>query len=115
MHLRSLLSLNLLLVFVPISLAIHYHAPWHNELALFICAGLAIIPLAGYMGHATKELATPFGQGVGGLMNATFGNAAELIIALIALSKGLTDVVKASITGSIIGNVLLVFGAAALG
>jgi Ca2+:H+ antiporter len=66
------------------------------------------------MGHATEELAEHLGHGVGGLLNATFGNAAELIIALIALSKGLTGVVKASITGSIIGNVLLVMGASIL-
>jgi Ca2+:H+ antiporter len=115
MRLRSLLSLNLLLVFIPIALAIHFYPPWHNDLALFICAGLAIIPLAGLMGRSTEALAAHFGPGAGGLLNATFGNAAELIIALFALSKGLTDVVKASITGSIIGNVLLVFGMAALG
>ena len=114
MHLRSLLSLNLLLVFVPAALAIRYYPPWHHDLALFICAGLAIMPLAGWMGRSTEELAAHFGQGIGGLMNATFGNAAEMIIALFALSKGLTDVVKASITGSIIGNVLLVFGVAVL-
>jgi Ca2+:H+ antiporter len=110
-----LLSLNLLLVFIPIALAIHFYPPWHNDLALFICAGLAIVPLAGLMGRSTEALAVHFGPGAGGLLNATFGNAAELIIALFALSKGLTDVVKASITGSIIGNVLLVFGVAALG
>lgn len=66
------------------------------------------------MGRATEELAERLGHGVGGLLNATFGNAAELIIALVALSKGLTGVVKASITGSIIGNVLLVTGASIL-
>jgi Ca2+:H+ antiporter len=110
-----LLSLNLLLIFVPIAVAIDFYRPWHNDLALFICAGLAIVPLAGLMGRSTEALAVHFGPGAGGLMNATFGNAAELIIALFALSKGLTDVVKASITGSIIGNVLLVFGMAALG
>jgi Ca2+:H+ antiporter len=114
-RLRSLLSLNLLLVFIPIALAIHFYPPWHNDLALFICAGLAIVPLAGLMGRSTEALAVHFGPGAGGLLNATFGNAAELVIALFALSKGLTDVVKASITGSIIGNVLLVFGMAVLG
>jgi Ca2+:H+ antiporter len=66
------------------------------------------------MGRATEALALRLGHGIGGLLNATFGNAAELIIALIALSKGLTAVVKASITGSIIGNLLLVFGCSAL-
>lgn len=114
-RLRPLLSLNLLLVFIPIALAVHFYPPWHNDLALFICAGFAIVPLAGLMGRATEELSVHFGPGAGGLLNATFGNAAELIIALFALAKGLTDVVKASITGSIIGNVLLVFGMAALG
>jgi len=78
--------------------------------ALFVCAGLAIIPLAGLMGKATEALAAHVGQGIGGLLNATFGNAAELIIALMALQKGLISVVKASVTGSIIGNLLLVLG-----
>jgi Ca2+:H+ antiporter len=78
--------------------------------ALFICSALGIIPVAGWIGRATEALATRLGEGLGGLLNATFGNAAELIIAGIALSRGLTNVVKASITGSIIGNVLLVLG-----
>ena len=86
-----------------------------NETALFICSCLAIVPLAGWMGRATEELAEHLGHGVGGLLNATFGNAAELIIAMMALSKGLTGVVKASITGSIIGNILLVMGVSILG
>jgi Ca2+:H+ antiporter len=75
---------------------------------------LAILPLAAYMGRATETLADHLGGGIGGLLNATFGNAAELIIGALALRAGLTDLVKASLTGSIIGNVLLVFGAAAL-
>jgi Ca2+:H+ antiporter len=75
---------------------------------------LAIVPLAGYIGHATEELSGHLGPGIGGLLNATFGNAAELIIGIFALRHGLVDLVKASITGSIIGNVLLVLGAAAL-
>jgi Ca2+:H+ antiporter len=77
---------------------------------LFVCSALGIIPVAGWIGRATEALAARVGEGLGGLLNATFGNAAELIIAGIALSKGLTNVVKASITGSIIGNVLLVLG-----
>jgi Ca2+:H+ antiporter len=81
---------------------------------IFALAAAAIIPLAGLMGRATEDLAERLGEGIGGLMNATFGNAAELIIAIVALRAGLYDLVKASITGSIIGNVLLVFGAAAL-
>jgi len=78
--------------------------------ALFVCSAIGIIPVAGWIGRATEALAARVGEGLGGLLNATFGNAAELIIAGIALSKGLTGVVKASITGSIIGNVLLVLG-----
>jgi len=102
-----------LLVFVPIAFVLEYvlHA---NGVAVFGCAAAAILPLAGLMGHATEKLAERFGQGIGGLLNATFGNAAELIIAVIALRAGYHDLVKASITGSIIGNILLVFGAGAL-
>ncbi len=72
------------------------------------------MPLAGWLGRATEQLAERLGEGVGGLLNATFGNAAELIIALAALRAGLHDVVKASIAGSIVGNILLVLGAAML-
>lgn len=105
--------LNLLLVFVPIAMIMEWvlHSP---PIAIFIVSCLGIIPLAGQMGHATEEIAERVGQGVGGLLNATFGNAAELIIAIVALRAGLYDLVKASITGSIIGNVLLVFGLSAL-
>ena len=101
-------SLDWLLICVPIAIAMRFlNAPptW-----LFIVACLAVIPLAGWMGKATEHLSEKVGEGIGGLLNATFGNAAELIIALIALSKGLDGVVKASITGSIIGNILLVLG-----
>ncbi|MCY7375458.1 MAG: calcium/proton exchanger [Pyrinomonadaceae bacterium] len=103
-------SLNWLLIFVPIAIALRFIPAFENPTALFIVACLAIIPLAGWMGKATEHLAEHLGQGIGGLLNATFGNAAELIIALFALSKGLEGVVKASITGSIIGNLLLVLG-----
>src|SRR5678815_4013936 len=103
-------SIDWLLVFLPVSFLLEYVPALHNGTALFICSGLAIIPLAGIMGRATEHLAEHLGQGIGGLLNATFGNAAELIIALFALSKGLVSVVKASITGSIIGNILLVLG-----
>jgi len=103
-------SLDWLLIFVPISIALRFIPSFDNPTALFICSCLAIIPLAGWMGKATEHLAEHLGQGIGGLLNATFGNAAELIIALFALSKGLDGVVKASITGSIIGNMLLVLG-----
>src|SRR5829696_1401806 len=103
-------SLNWLLVFVPIACALRFIPSLDNPTALFIISCIAIIPLAGWMGKGTEHLAEHLGQGAGGLLSATFGNAAELIIALFALSKGLTGVVKASITGSIIGNVLLVLG-----
>src|SRR4051812_7930088 len=105
-------SLDWLLVFVPVSILLEYWPGLHNDTALFICSGLGIVPLAGIMGRATEQLSEHLGQGVGGLLNATFGNAAELIIGLMALHKGLIGVVKASITGSIIGNILLVLGAA---
>src|SRR5881394_1577788 len=103
-------SVDWLLVFVPVAFVLEYIPALHNGTALFICSGLAIIPLAGIMGRATEHLAEHLGQGIGGLLNATFGNAAELIIALMALRAGLHEVVKASITGSIIGNILLVLG-----
>jgi len=80
----------------------------------FVLAVLGVIPLAGLIGMTTEELTRHVGQRVGGLLNATFGNAAELIIGLAALSAGLPDVVRASITGSIIGNTLLVLGASIL-
>lgn len=103
-------SLDWLLIFVPVAIALRFVPGLENPTALFIVSCLAIIPLAGWMGKATEHLAEHLGQGIGGLLNATFGNAAELIIALFALSKGLEGVVKASITGSIIGNLLLVLG-----
>jgi Ca2+:H+ antiporter len=107
-------SLNWLLIFVPVAIALRFWPGNANPTALFICSALGIIPLAGLIGCATEALAARTGAAIGGLLNVTFGNAAELIIALIALSKGLTSVVKASITGSIIGNVLLVLGLSAL-
>ncbi|MEH1890966.1 MAG: calcium/proton exchanger [Nostoc sp.] len=100
--------LLVLLLFIPVSLAAHF-LEW-GELIVFITAGLAILPLAAWMGTATEEIAVVVGPSLGGLLNATFGNATELIIALVALNAGLIDVVKASITGSIISNLLLVMG-----
>ena len=101
----------LLLVLVPAALV---SAAGGAGTATFILAALAIVPLAHWMGLATESLAHRLGAGLGGLMNATFGNAAELIIALVALRAGQTAVVKASITGSVLGNLLLVLGAAVL-
>ena len=99
---------NLLLVALPLSwafAAFHLSGP-----VIFIAASLAVLPLAGYMGEATEHLAARTGPGIGGLLNATFGNMAELIIATVALRAGLVDLVKASITGSILGNLLLILG-----
>src|SRR5918994_1693122 len=81
---------------------------------IFIVSALAIIPTAALMGRATEELAAKSGPGIGGFLNVTFGNAPELIIAFFALNAGLQEVVKASIIGSILGNILLVMGAAML-
>ena len=105
--------MNWLLLFFPIAIGVEVLAP-ERHLLVFITSSLAILPLAGWMGRATEQLAERLGEGIGGLLNATFGNAAELIIALAALRAGLHDVVKASIAGSIIGNILLVLGAAML-
>ena len=109
--------LNYLLVFLPISIVIYLLNG--DPLLIFSTAAIAIIPLAGLMGRATEEIALHTTGAMGGFLNATFGNATELIIALVALAKASTDpaskealfqVVKASLTGSIIGNILLVFG-----
>src|SRR6476619_3551306 len=104
--------LNWMLLLVPAAVVLEMteaDAPY-----IFVTSALAIIPLAGWMGRATEWMAEHLGAGVGGLLNATFGNAAELIIAIMALRAGLHGVVKASITGSIIGNLLLVLGLAFL-
>ena len=90
-------------------------AAWlHAGTWVFVLAALALIPLARWIGTATEAVAGHLGPGLGGLLNATFGNAAELIIGIAALKAGQTAVVKASITGSILGNLLFVFGAAVL-
>jgi Ca2+:H+ antiporter len=100
-----------LLVFVPATVV----SAWlHAGTWVFVLAALALIPLARWIGTATEAVAAHLGPGLGGLLNATFGNAAELIIGIAALRAGQTAVVKASITGSILGNLLFVFGAAAL-
>jgi Ca2+:H+ antiporter len=97
-----------LLVFVPVSLWLgHTHA---SPTWVFVTACLAILPLAGLMGEATEHITHHTGPGIGGLLNASFGNAAELIIGLMALRAGEVEIVKASLTGSIIGNILMVLG-----
>lgn len=98
----------LLLVFIPISITAHFQH-W-GAAVVFITASIAVIPLAAFMGTATEEIAVVVGPNLGGLLNATFGNATELILAFIALKAGLIEVVKATITGSIISNLLLVMG-----
>lgn len=108
LNIKTLLSL--LLIFIPISIAAHFFG-WGSAV-VFVTSAIAIIPLAAWMGTATEEIAVVLGPNLGGLLNATFGNATELIIGIVALKAGLVDVVKASITGSIIGNLLLVMGLA---
>jgi Ca2+:H+ antiporter len=99
-------------VFIPVAVALELaHA---GPVVIFGAAALAVIPCAAVMGEATEAIAARTGPGIGGLLNVTFGNAPELIIAFFALLEGLQEVVKASIVGSIIGNILLVMGAAML-
>lgn len=100
--------LNILLVFIPIT--IYGKIAGFSDPMLFAFSALSIIPLAGLMGKSTDEIACFCGQKIGGLLNATFGNATELIIAFIAMKEGMFDVVKASLAGSVIGNILLVLG-----
>lgn len=102
--------LSFLLVLLPIAVVARY-ANW-PALVVFIAAALGVIPMAGYIGEATEVLAEHTGPRIGGLLNATLGNAAELIITLVAIRAGLLELVKASITGSILGNLLLVMGVA---
>jgi Ca2+:H+ antiporter len=101
-----------MLVFVP--LAVGGRLLGAPALAVFLCAAAGLIPLAALIGRSTEELAHQLGPRYGGLLNATFGNAAELIITILAVREGLLTLVKASITGSIIGNTLLVLGGALL-
>ncbi|HZQ08296.1 MAG TPA: calcium/proton exchanger [Anaerolineae bacterium] len=104
--------INLLLIFVPISIILELV---HGDPTLvFITSALGIVPLAGLLGEATDALSVRAGDRVGALLNATLGNAAELIITIVAIQAGLLNVVKASITGSILGNLLLVLGASLL-
>jgi Ca2+:H+ antiporter len=108
--LREILAspLNVLLVAAPVSWALEFLAP--GSPWIFITGSASLVPLAGLIGLGTEELARRSGPALGGFLNATFGNAAELIIAIVALNKGHIALVKASITGSIVGNLLLVLG-----
>jgi Ca2+:H+ antiporter len=107
MSIKKVLSFALL-IFIPISIAAE-HLHW-GTLAVFITSALAIVPLAIWLSTATEEIAVVTGPTIGALLNAVFGNATELIIALLALRAGLVDIVKASITGTIISNLLLAMG-----
>src|SRR4051812_36357912 len=100
---------------IPLAYLVHYwvgHGKSWEPVTTFLLAALGVIPLARLMGEATEHLSERTGPTWGGLLNATFGNAAELIIGIIALTKGLNGIVRASLTGSILGNLLLVAGAA---
>lgn len=107
------LRIEWLLVFVPLTVAVDWLVP-RQHVAAFVAASIAIVPLAAELGKTTELLAEKTGAAIGGLLNVTFGNAAEMIIGFTALRSGLGDVVKASITGAVIGNLLLVLGAALL-
>jgi Ca2+:H+ antiporter len=107
MSIKQIVS-YVLLIFVPISLAAEY-LHW-GTMPIFVTSALAIIPLAIWLSTATEEVALVTGPSIGGLLNAVFGNATELIISLVALRAGLIDIVKASITGTIISNLLLAMG-----
>ena len=100
--------MNWLLLAIPLALLAEYGG--YPGVWVFLLSALALLPLASWMGRATEELAARLGSTAGGLLNATFGNAAELIIAIIALSAGKIEVVKASISGSLLSNLLLVLG-----
>jgi len=106
-------TLNWLLPFVAIAVFLEHFYP-EKHTFIFLSACLAIIPLAAILGHATEALADRLGDVFGGILNATFGNAAELIICFVALKAGQVQIVKASLIGSLIGNVLLVLGASLL-
>lgn len=105
-------ALDLLLLGIPVAFFAEYFL--HNPLIAFIASAAAVIRLAGWMGHATEQAAIHMGPRIGGFLNGSLGNAAELIIVLAALRHGQHELVKASLSGSIIGNGLLVFGAAVL-
>src|SRR5438552_6049326 len=102
----------LLVPFIPVAILLDVAGA--GEALVFVTSAVGIIPTAALMGRATEELASRSGPGIGGLLNVTFGNAPELIIALFALGQGLHELVKATLIGSIIGNILLVLGASML-
>ena len=100
--------LYLLIIFTPIAVALEFiHA---DHIIIFVIAAIALIPLAKLIGDSTEHLSIHYGSSLGSLLNVTFGNAAEIIIAIVAINAGLLDLVKASISGAILGNILLIFG-----
>ena len=101
----------LLVPLIPVAVVLEFA---HAGAIFFLASAMGVIPTAALMGRATEELAARSGPGIGGFLNVTFGNAPELIIALFALDAGLHEVVKASLVGSILGNILLVMGASML-
>ena len=102
---RKLLFVSLALA--PLTILVHY--VFHpGDVLQFVLAAIALVPLAWLIGEATEQAAEHTGPGIGGFLNATFGNAPELIIALIAVNDGLPEVVRGSLTGSVVGNLLLV-------
>jgi len=105
--LRRFLFTSILLA--PIVVVVHYTVH-PDKMFEFVWAAVALVPLAWLIGEATEHAAEHTGPGIGGFLNATFGNAPELIIAMIAVNQGLTEVVRGSLTGSVIGNLLLVLG-----
>jgi len=98
-----------LFVFIPVTVILE-HVGKVSPPIIFFSAALAIVPIAGLIVHATEQLSTRTGDAVGGLLNATFGNAPELIIATVALRAGLLDMVRASLIGAILANLLLALG-----
>jgi Ca2+:H+ antiporter len=106
-------SVHWLLLFLPITIVLE-HSDTAPQTMIFMCAALAIVPIAALIVHSTEQLAARTGDAVGGLLNATFGNTPELIISLVALKAGYVDMVRASIIGGILANLLLALGAAFL-
>src|SRR5215207_5954540 len=98
--------IHLLTVFLPIALILRFVGA--NDVLVFVASALAVLPLAGLIGSGTEEAAKYLGAGLGRVLSATFGSAAALILVVLALRRGLTEVVKASLTGRIVGNLLLV-------
>jgi len=107
-------SINWLVIFIPVSFSINYIPSFKNDIALFICSCMAMVVLSSLISTATEHLAAHVGSRIGGLLNATFSNLPEIIFGTVALYHGLSELVKAAMTGAIIGNLLFVMGHAML-